>query len=419
MPASTRHWGDMTHAERFSTSEPGASPSRYHPLRRALSILAVAAVLVGATLVVSSARPAAADQIADAKAEASAIAAKIQATQNQIGALTGQVTAADYRLSQLSTQIAANKAEVSTDQVKVTKDMSHLKVEAISDYTDSDTSNQVTQMFSSNPNTSGIRSEYSAIATGNVTTTIDDLHTAQSALQATQSALENQKTQAATTASNLNAEENQADSLEQQDQSTLDSVNANIQHLIAQQQAAEEAAAKAAAAAAFNARVAAAQQAQAQQQAEQQAQTQTPSSNSSGSSGASAPISLAAANPPPVPGGAAGAIQAAESQLGVPYVWGGETPGVGFDCSGLVQWSWAQAGVSLPRTSGAQFGATTQIPLADIEPGDLLFYGPDGADHVAMYVGGGEMIEAPETGEVVHITGVRTGDDFAGVGRVN
>jgi cell wall-associated NlpC family hydrolase len=119
-----------------------------------------------------------------------------------------------------------------------------------------------------------------------------------------------------------------------------------------------------------------------------------------------------------VPAGVGGAIQAAETQIGVPYVWGGETPGVGFDCSGLVQWAFAQAGISLPRTSGAQFGATTQIPLADIEPGDLLFYGPDGSDHVAIYIGGGEMIEAPETGESVHITGVRTGGEFAGVGRV-
>ncbi len=371
-------------------------------------------MLAGAALVVSSARPAAADQIADAKAEAAAITAKIQATQNQIGQLTGQVTAADYRLSQLGSQIAANKAEVNTDQVKVSKDQSQLRVEAISDYTDSDTNSQVTQMFSSDPNTSGIRSEYSSIANGNVTTTIDNLHTAQSALQATQSALEQQKTQAATTAGNLNAEENQADSLEQQDQSTLSSVNANIQHLIAQQQAAEAAAAKAAAEAAFNARVAAAQQAQAQQRA----QAQTQASSGGGNAGASAPTSVAAANPPPVAGGVAGAIQAAESQIGVPYVWGGETPGVGFDCSGLVQWSYAQAGIGLPRTSGAQYAATTHIPLADIAPGDLLFYGPDGADHVAMYVGGGEMIEAPETGETVHITGVRTGDDFAGVGRV-
>ena len=115
---------------------------------------------------------------------------------------------------------------------------------------------------------------------------------------------------------------------------------------------------------------------------------------------------------------ASGAIEAAESQLGVPYVWGGETPGVGFDCSGLVQWACRQAGISLPRTSGAQFAATTQISLADIQPGDLLFYGPGGSDHVAMYIGGGTMIEAPVHRGVVWITGVRTGDGFAGVGRV-
>ena len=75
-------------------------------------------------------------------------------------------------------------------------------------------------------------------------------------------------------------------------------------------------------------------------------------------------------------------------------------PGSGFDCSGLVQWSFAQAGISLPRTSGAQYAATTHIPLADIEPGDLLFYGPGGSEHVALYVGGGSMIEAPYTGAV-------------------
>jgi len=98
-------------------------------------------------------------------------------------------------------------------------------------------------------------------------------------------------------------------------------------------------------------------------------------------------------------------------------VWGGDTP-AGFDCSGLVQWAYAQVGISLPHYSGAQYDDTTHIPLADIEPGDLLFYGPGGDTHVAMYVGGGEMIEAPYTGASVWITGVRTGDNFAGVGRV-
>jgi cell wall-associated NlpC family hydrolase len=80
-------------------------------------------------------------------------------------------------------------------------------------------------------------------------------------------------------------------------------------------------------------------------------------------------------------------------------------------------WAWAQAGVDLPHYSGAQFDDTAPVPVADMEPGDILFYGPGGSQHVAMYVGGGEMIEAPETGEVVHITPIRLGDGFVGVGR--
>ena len=109
-------------------------------------------------------------------------------------------------------------------------------------------------------------------------------------------------------------------------------------------------------------------------------------------------------------------MQAAEREIGVPYVWAGASPS-GFDCSGLVAWSYAQVGISLPHFSGAQFASTTHISMADIAPGDLLFYGPGGSEHVAMYVGGGSMIEAPYTGSFVHITGVRT-DGLAGIGRV-
>ena len=105
----------------------------------------------------------------------------------------------------------------------------------------------------------------------------------------------------------------------------------------------------------------------------------------------------------PAAGGAATALAAAESQEGVPYVWGGETPGVGFDCSGLVQWAWRQAGVDLPRTAAAQYDAIAHVSLSDLQPGDLLFWGYGGISHVGMYVGGGDIINAPETGEVVRI----------------
>lgn len=365
-------------------------------------------------MVLSTATPASADQITDAQAKAAAISAQLNSAQAQIASLTGQVNQADYKLSQLSDQISASQAQMAEDQRVVAKDQSQLQTQAIADYTSSGTSNTATQLFTSNVNTSGIRSEYSSIATGDVTSTIDHLHTAQAQLAATQSSLEQQKSQAQATRASLASAQSQASSLAAQDQATLTSVDANIQTLVKQKQAAEQAAAAAAAQAAFNQKV---QQAQAAQQAQQVAAS-TGGGGSGGSSGGGGggTVPTPSAPPPPLSPGAAGAVQAAEREIGVPYVWGGTTP-AGFDCSGLVMWAYAQVSIGLPHYSGAQFSSTTHISMADIQPGDLLFYGPGGSDHVAMYVGGGSMIEAPYTGANVWITGVRT-SGLAGVGRV-
>ncbi len=87
------------------------------------------------------------------------------------------------------------------------------------------------------------------------------------------------------------------------------------------------------------------------------------------------------------------AVAYAKSQIGVPYVWGGETPGSGFDCSGLVQWAWARAGIAIPRTTETQWPAMHHVILTQLQPGDLLFYynldGDHLVDHVVMYVGSG------------------------------
>jgi peptidoglycan DL-endopeptidase CwlO len=104
---------------------------------------------------------------------------------------------------------------------------------------------------------------------------------------------------------------------------------------------------------------------------------------------------------------AAAAIAAARSRLGVPYVWGATGPDA-FDCSGLTQWSYAHAGISLPRTAAAQWNAGPHPSLTDLEPGDLLFWALNTSDpatihHVAMYIGHGLMIAAPHTGENVQI----------------
>ncbi|MET7456689.1 NlpC/P60 family protein [Streptomyces sp. NPDC005574] len=96
---------------------------------------------------------------------------------------------------------------------------------------------------------------------------------------------------------------------------------------------------------------------------------------------------------------AAAAVAAARSVLGRPYVWGATGPS-GFDCSGLMQWSYAQAGVSLPRTSQSQRYAGRQIPLSEARPGDLVTYRSD-ASHVGMYMGDGQVIHAPYPGAPV------------------
>ena len=98
-------------------------------------------------------------------------------------------------------------------------------------------------------------------------------------------------------------------------------------------------------------------------------------------------------------GRAAAALAAARSALGRPYVWGANGP-TGFDCSGLMQWSYAQAGVGLPRTSQAQAHAGRRVPLSQARPGDIVTYRSD-ASHVGMYAGNGQVIHAPYPGAPV------------------
>jgi peptidoglycan DL-endopeptidase CwlO len=104
--------------------------------------------------------------------------------------------------------------------------------------------------------------------------------------------------------------------------------------------------------------------------------------------------------PPAVSGAAGRAVAAAYSQLGVPYVFATAKPGVSFDCSGLTSWAWSQAGVSIPRTSQAQWAGLPHVSLDQIQPGDLIFYYSD-VHHVAIYVGNGSVIHAPFTGSTV------------------
>jgi cell wall-associated NlpC family hydrolase len=121
----------------------------------------------------------------------------------------------------------------------------------------------------------------------------------------------------------------------------------------------------------------------------------------------------------PLPGAlpqTAAVINIALAQQGKPYVWGGTGPDV-FDCSGLMQWSWAQAGVRIPRVAAAQQAWATPVPISQIQPGDLVFFG-NPAHHVGMYIGNGQMVDAPHTGAFVEVVPMWW-SELAGFGRVH
>jgi peptidoglycan DL-endopeptidase RipB len=114
-------------------------------------------------------------------------------------------------------------------------------------------------------------------------------------------------------------------------------------------------------------------------------------------------------------------IRRGASQMGTPYSWGGGKPTgpstgvdsganiVGYDCSGFTQFSYAGVGVLIPKYSGDQYDTGRKVPVSQAKRGDLLFWGPGGSQHVAMYLGGGQMLEASGSADKVTVSPVRRG----------
>ena len=197
---------------------------------------------------------------------------------------------------------------------------------------------------------------------------------------------------------------------------------------LAQQEAQlrQQAAARAAAARAEATRAAAARAAQAKAAASATpaaaTTTTAPVTTTTAAPTTSTPSPPAQPSPPSTPapanlgGGHPTAATIAMKYLGIPYLWGGATPG-GFDCSGLVMYVYAQLGVSLPHYAAAQYGLGTAVPRDQLQPGDLVFF--DGLNHVGIYIGGGQMVHAPQTGDVVKIEAISDfGAGYVGARRI-
>lgn len=184
----------------------------------------------------------------------------------------------------------------------------------------------------------------------------------------------------------------------EQHRTLLLDADARLVELVAEQRRREEEAALAAA------QRAALERAAAQIRASAAAERESRTAGSAGSTGTAALPALAAPS-----AAAARAVEAAQSRIGLPYVWGATGPD-SFDCSGLTSWAYRQAGVAIPRTSRQQFAGLPKVPVDQLAPGDLVFWasGPAVSDihHVALYVGDGLMIQAPRTGDVVKLSAV-------------
>ncbi len=369
---------------------------------RAVGALFILAVLLVPFLPTSTARG---DEIDDLKSRAAQVSSQISDLQAQVASATAAVEKANYEASQIADKIdQASKqlAQAKRDEAASRRQLANFALNAY--ISGGSGSVDLATLLDTENGKLGARQGYQSSAVGDRQELVDQLEAAQQVTSDRAATLRGQKAKAAAVAEQAKSERDAAESAQSKLEQIQSQLKGRLATLVAERQAAarraEEARARAAAQAQAQAqaRAAAAQQAQA---AATQAQTPSVSVPPVITVPETTPV-----DPPVVPSGSgagARAVAAAASQLGVPYVWGGSSPS-GFDCSGLTQWAWGQAGVSLGRTTYAQRYDGPSVSLAQAQPGDLVFY--NGFGHMAIYAGGGQIIHAPHTGDVVRYASV-------------
>ena len=350
-----------------------------------LQLLARAFVVVTLILgvIVMSSRGSGASSISVDRATAAVLYEQIQSIGSRVESLGQKYDLAQMNLRRSENQITRSKIIVAQIKRRVSDGNRQLRQDAIFAYVNNGATTRLNPIFAHGALDAEAINVYNQIAEGNINATLASLKYQKTKLTRERALLEGQVHRANSAARDAAKAFHDANVLHSSLERSLGQVKGRIATFIVQQEAA---AASASAATLQSATL----------------QSATPSQ------GEAAPPPNSRANT---------AIQAAMGLIGVPYVWGGATRS-GVDCSGLVLLAYAAAGISLPHYSGSQFADTERVPLWNIQPGDLLFYGPNGSEHEAMYIGNGQMIEASSTGTLVHISPVRLGYGFVGLGRV-
>jgi cell wall-associated NlpC family hydrolase len=335
--------------------------------------LALSSALAG---VLVAGAPASASLKSD-QARAKVLYTQIQNASGRVDKLGQRYDAAQIRLQKIVNEIKNTKTIVASIERHVSAGNVQLRRDVVFAYVTNGAASSNNPLFAPNASRIGETNVYSQVAQGNISSQLAGLQNAKVRLTRERSLLAAQERAAASAAQTARSALNQARGVQAGLQRALAQVKGRIAQYIAAIRAAEA------------------------RKSARRLHTSKP----------------VAGFPSPPPNSRANiAVRAAYSFIGVPYVWGGASRS-GVDCSGLVMLAWAAAGVFLPHYSGAQFADTVRVPLIALRPGDLLFYGWHGDQHVAMYVGHGHMIEAETTGTRVHVVPVRLGWGFAGAGR--
>lgn len=395
------------------------------PRLRAVAILSVVVALLP-----TLASPARADEISDKKAQAEQIANDLDAQNRQMSILAEQYDQAQIQVQQLRDRQAAAEQKVSETDAEVAAIRTRLRGQSVAAYMRGGASRAL-EMLASTKTTDdlAVRGTYVRTLTASAGETLDALRDARKRLDDEQAALRDSRAQADAALKTVDAKRQQATALEQKQRDLLSKTQGELAALVqaeAARKAAEEAARVQAELAAKKAREDAAAQEAAAARARAATTTTTTAPSSplvtrkptttttapAGGGTSSPPPS----NAPPPSSGASAAIAEAQRQLGKPYEWGAAGPD-SFDCSGLTMWSWRAGGKSLPHSTYAQWDSTSRVAIADLQPGDLVFFGSD-LHHMGLYVGNGQMIEAPYTGAYVRYASIFRSDLY-GAGRVN
>ncbi len=376
------------------------------------ALLASAALVVVGTLVPLDQSGSGAQTIAQTKAEIARLSAQLASQEKSSEVTANRYDAEKAQLATLTANILTLQAEERAEQVLVDRTTRHMVRAVVRAYVYGTTNDQVIALFNQNVGANDERQVFERLVVGNLTGLRDRLNHQRTKLFAEIAQLSSEHATANAETLDLQALLSQNIAAADQTRSTLDQVTANLRsEIIAYEVAAGAAAARVRDTAAESSAIAAA-------------------SEVGGQPAANEVLAAIAANtPPPTPtnevsGSPAGSAQGeaavawAEKQEGVPYVWGGETPGVGFDCSGLVQWAWGKVGFTIPRTTEDQWASLPHVPLTQLRPGDLLYYynldGDSAVDHVVMYVGSGPwgtntIIAAAYTGTNISLAPLFTG----------